>query len=206
MKKNRLPILKSMKKLLALFAIHFFIIITFQSYLFISAAFEKNDVIILSYLKQQVYNNSAAKYYLLFSGINTGYGFYGINVATNKYYFVEAFDQKNKLITKTDVSDFQTKNSYCRFTTLPSWLYNFNVETEDLRKKGRNKETKKYCELRDRYLRKVYECIGVSSVKHIKNCKNFNIKLVTVVPPNIWNSDLEKNNIYVLQKFSFKNK
>lgn len=198
-----------MKKLFVFFCFHFFIIITLQTYLFINSAFEK-DVPVLGYLKNKVYAHSLMKHYLVFSGINTGYGFYGINVATNKFFFVEVLDSENRIIKKIDVSDFNTKNSYSRFSTCPSWFYNFNIETNEIKTKSKgkndNNESKKYYKLRDRYLEKVYEYIGRSNIKNIKNCESFNVKLVTVVPPDIWNSNLEQNNIYVLQKFNFKNR
>lgn len=192
-----------MKKLIVLFAFHFFIILALQLYAFVDAAFDKK-VTGLKFLKDEVFENTFCKHYLIYSGINTGYGFYGINVATNKFFLVEAMDSQNRIIKKFDISDFKTKSTYARFSTVVSWFYNFNVENEAIKKKsGQNSRIYK---LREKYLHKIYQDIGEYSVKGLKNCKSFKIKMVTVVPPDIWNTTLQKNNIYVLQEYSFQNK
>jgi hypothetical protein len=192
-----------MKKIIFLFIFHFFIIIVLQLYAFIDSAFEKK-LTTLKFLKNNVFENTICKHYLIYSGINTGYGFYGINVATNKIFLIEAMDSQNRIIKKFDVSNFKTKSTYARFSTIVSWFYNFNVENEEIKKKsGKNSRIYK---LREKYLKKIYQDIGEFSVKDLKNCKSFKIKMVTVVPPDIWNTTLQKNNIYVLQEYSFPNK
>jgi hypothetical protein len=194
---------QNMKKLIVLFFFHFFIILVLQTHAFVEAAFEKK-VPGITYLKNEVFDNSFCKHYLIYSGINTGYGFYGINVATNKFFLIEALDSKNRVIKKFDMSNFNTKSTFARFCTVASWLYNFNVENEDIKKKaGKNVRIYK---LREKYLKKVYQNIGKYSVRDIKNCTSFTIKMVTVVPPDIWNTSLQKNNIYAIQEYSFQNK
>ena len=77
-----------MKKTAIFFAIHLFMILTLSTYLFIDAAFNKDkkmDIFLLGSLKTKVYDSPFIRPYMILSGINTGYGFYGINVATNKY-------------------------------------------------------------------------------------------------------------------------
>jgi hypothetical protein len=192
-----------MKKLIVFFAFHFFILLVLQTYAFIDAAFEKK-VACLAYLKEEIFDNPLCKHYLVYSGINTGYGFYGINVATNKFFLVEALDSKNKLIKKFDLSNFNTKSTFSRFSTVVSWLYNFNVENEEIKKKaGKNSRIYK---LREKFLQKVYQNIGQYSVRELKDCKSYTIKMVTVVPPDIWKTSLQKNNIYALQEYNFQNK
>lgn len=195
-----------MKKLTIFFGVHIFIVLTLSIYLFVDAAFnkDKKDIFFFSSLKSNVYDSPYVRPYLVFSGINTGYGFYGINVATNKYFLVEVLDEQNCTVEKLNVSDFKTSNSFSRFHTLPSWIYNFKVETNDIRKKDQIDE--KFLKLRDTYVRKVFKHVLKSHLKAPLENKKYAIKLVTVVPPNIWEEKLEKNNIYVLEEYEFENK
>lgn len=194
-----------MKKIVAFFSLHLFIIITLQIYLVFDSVFEKNSIPVIGFLKKDIYSKSPMKHYLMFSGINTGYGFYGINVATNKYFIVEIININKNIIKKINVNNFNSANSFSRFSTCGSFIYNFNVETNEIKKKDK-KNSERYCLLRDKFVSKIYKYIGKREVNDIKNCESFKVKLITVVPPNIWNNKLEKNNIYVLQEFSFKNK
>ena len=194
-----------MKKMFIFFIIHFFIIFTLSIYLFIDSIFEDREIPPLSFLKSYVYGSTEMRHYLVFSGINTGYGFYGVNVATNKFFLVELLDSDNKIVKTLNVSDFSTNNSFSRFSTLPSWIYNFNVETNELTNKGEH-EVKRYCELREKFIYKVYNYIGKEYASKYPHIKKYNVKLITVVPPNIWEERLEKNNVYVLQKFEFNSK
>lgn len=197
-----------MKRISIFFSIHFFIVFTLSIYLFIDAAIKtKKELPVLTHLKKDIYDSNFIRPYLVFSGINTGYGFYGINVATNKFFLIEILDGQNQIVERINVSDFKTKNSFQRFHTLPSWLYNFEVETAELKEKSSvSEEDSKYIELRDEYVRKVNKHILKSYIKEkdLKENYNYRIKLITVVPPNIWKSKLDKNNIYVLEEQDFK--
>lgn len=199
-----------MKRISVFFCIHFFIIIILSIYLFLDSILDsKKDFPIVSFLKKDVFDSNYIRPYLVFTGINTGYGFYGVNVATNKFFLIEILDKKNNIIKKINVSDFKTKNSFSRFHTLPSWLYNFKVETKELKDKGLvSKNDEKYIKLRDEYVKKVNKHILNSYINKNELNKEFTyvIKLITVVPPDIWNNNLEKNNIYVLETNFFKSK
>ena len=195
-----------MKKTTIFFAVHLFVILTLSTYLFIDAAFNKDkkmDIFLLGSLKTEVYDSPFVRPYMILSGINTGYGFYGINVATNKYFLIDVLDDENNVISKLNVSNFKTSNSFSRFHTLPSWIYNFNVETKDLLEVENPDD--KYIGLRKTYVRKVFKHLLKSYIKDPQDNRKYLIKLVTVVPPNIWKEKLEKNNIYVLEEFEFKN-
>lgn len=197
-----------MKKLTVFFGIHVFIIFTLSVYLFIDAAFNKDkemNIYFFGDLKKNVYDSPIMRPYMVLSGINTGYGFYGINVATNKYFLIEILDNQNKMVDELNVSNFKTSNSFSRFHTLPSWIYNFKVETNDIKELESAKDNEKYIELRETYVRKMFKHLLKSYIKEpIKNRK-YLVKLVTVVPPDIWKEKLEKNNVYVLEKFEFEN-
>jgi hypothetical protein len=177
-------------------------------YLFIDAVSKtKKELPVLTHLKNDIYDSNFIRPYLVFSGINTGYGFYGINVATNKFFLIEILDEQNCIVEKINVSNFKTKNSFQRFHTLPSWLYNFKVETTELKEKASiSEEENKYIELRDEYVKKVNKHILNSYIRNedLKENYSYRIKLITVVPPNIWKSNLDKNNIYVLEEHDFK--
>lgn len=177
-------------------------------YLFVDSVNKtKKEIPVLGFLKKNVYDSNVVRPYMVLSGINTGYGFYGINVATNKFFLIEVLDKENCLVEKINVSNFKTKNSFQRFHTLPSWLYNFKVETKDLRKEldTVTKNDIKYFDLREEYVEKVFKHILKSYVKDIERDEEntYAIKLITVVPPDIWKSELEKNNIYVLTEYNF---
>lgn len=88
-------------------------------------------------------------------------------------------------------------------------MYNFKVETKELKDKGLvSKNDEKYIKLRDEYVKKVNKHILNSYINKNELNKEFTyvIKLITVVPPDIWNNNLEKNNIYVLETNFFKSK
>ncbi len=196
-----------MKKLTIFFGVHLFIVATLSIYLFLDSVWKKKeDLPVLTYLKHDVYDSNFIRPYLVFSGINTGYGFYGINVATNKFFLIEILDEQNCIVEKINVSDFRSKNSFQRFHTLPSWLYNFKVETTDLYEEADSPQEKKYAELRDLYVKKINKHILKSYLdrEELQPDYKYVIKLVTVVPPDIWNSKLEKNNIYVLENYAFQ--
>lgn len=191
-----------MKKLFIFFALHLFIIVTLSAYLFIDAAFEDRELPPLTYLKKEIYDDTPLKHYLVASGLNTGYGFYGINVATNKYFMVEVLDEQYCISSKIDVCDFETKNSFSRFHTFPSWLYNFKVETNEVKKEA--DYSRKYVQLRNKFVEKSFNYVGKTYTQGLPPGTRYNVKLITVVPPDIWNTKLKKNNIYVLEEYYFE--
>ena len=198
-----------MKKLTIFFGIHIFIIFSLSVYLFIDAAFNKDkklNIYFFGTLKKKVYDSPVMRPYMILSGINTGYGFYGINVATNKYFLIEVLDDENNVVDEINVSNFKTSNSFSRFHTLPSWIYNFKVETNDIKElKNTELPNDKYIELRETYIRKIFKHILKSYIEKPVENRKYLVKLVTVVPPDIWKEKLEKNNIYVLEEFEFEN-
>lgn len=193
--------------------VHFVIILLLQSYLIISIEIgEDKRIPILSFFKENIYNKQPLNYYSQFSGINTGYGFYGINVATNKYFIIETY-KKNKLIKKENLVHFKTKNGYSRFSTICSWIYNFNVETKELETKLKNKKDKdilknekeivQVIKVRKMYIEKLYKYIGKNTIK-TKDYDKYIVKLITVVPPKSFDEVKDKNNVYVIQEYEFK--
>lgn len=150
--------------------------------------------------------------YMILSGIESGYGFYGRNVATHKYYFIEFYDKDNRLLETFDYANlFKTTNGFSRFQTFPSKLYNFIIKTEDQKKESLNEQGKKLVKLRESYTEKTLKYIARAAVKKVQttgiangkitSCK---IKFITVVPPlNLFSNDnftSNKQNIYLLKE------
>ncbi len=65
--------------------------------------FNKEKIVILNHTIKKLLHNPIHHLYAIFTGTNTGYGFYGINVSTYKYFSVELYD-KNKKTTKKNVT------------------------------------------------------------------------------------------------------
>ena len=194
-----------MKKLIIFFCVHFIVIFIIQITLFVYSAFDRH-IPVLEHLKSLMYESTFTHVYLMSTGINTGYGFYGIRVSTNKYFIIEAIDSKNKILKKIDVLNLANENSFGRFNTSTSYYYNFIIETGVLQDKDVNKKNTELILLRKKYIQKSLENIGKYFTKDIKNCAKYKVKIITVVPPNIWNTNLDKNNIYVLENYKFENK
>lgn len=193
-----------MKKIFLCFT-YFFLIFSLQLYLFLNDALKIEYIPFFTEIKEKIISNSPLHEFMIFSGTNTGYGFYGVNVATNKYYFVELYDVNNVFIKKIEINNFKTSNAFSRFDTSTSWIYNFNVDTKEYEKNNEDsKQKEKYCKIRNDYETKIYKYIGQFYAKKEKNCKFYKVKLATIVPPNIWKSKLTQNNLYVIQEKSFK--
>ena len=60
-------------------------------------------------LYNTIINNTIFNNYKKISGTNTGYGFYGINVATEAYFSVKVYDNDNKIIYSTTTNNIIKK-------------------------------------------------------------------------------------------------
>ncbi len=202
-----------MKKVLCyFFAIHLFFLCTNALSCFIEQMRPHTEKIpMLGFLKR-IYFSPLFRPYMILSGIESGYGFYGRNVATHKYYFIEFYDKDNRLLETFDYANlFKTANGFSRFQTFPSKLYNFIVQTEDRKKKILSEQENRLIKLRESYTEKTLKYIAQAAVENaekagivkgkITSCK---IKFITVVPPlNLFNKDNftdNKQNIYVLKE------
>lgn len=217
-----------MKRLIILFLVHFFIIFINSLYGFWSqvssnnkVSEEKKPIPVLDPLKA-VFSSSAIRPYLVISGIETGYGFYGKNVATNKYLVIEIYDKDSNRIKSIDYAQaFNTSNGLSRFETLPSKLYNFLTETEDLKKVKKKDDTaalQKMISAREQYVEKSLKYIARSVVssdlsKRIgltpaeqNEITFFKIKLITIIPPeNIFSKNSKEPSIFVLKEYIYTN-
>ena len=80
--------------------------------------FDKEKLVTLNHTIRECLHNPVYHTYAIFTGTNTGYGFYGINVATHKYFNVELFDKDEKLIKSTNTFGFKNQSNLARFEVL----------------------------------------------------------------------------------------
>ncbi|MXV37917.1 hypothetical protein GO491_04380 [Flavobacteriaceae bacterium Ap0902] len=135
-------------------------------------------------------HNSIYNIYAILTGTNTGYGFYGINVATNKFFVVELYDSNDKIIHKTSTFGFKNKSNLQRFNVFSSKTANYIAELN----KENNKKSKA-TEMKEKLTKKYFKYIGLREVEKYDNCKYYIVKLYTIIPDDIW-----ENKNYFLSK------
>ncbi|WP_018675950.1 hypothetical protein [Riemerella columbina] len=131
-------------------------------------------------------HNSIYNSYAIFTGTNTGYGFYGINVATYKFFVVELYDSNDDLIHKTSTFDFKNKANLQRFDVLSSKIA--NSITEIKKNKDDDKKSKIFGMKKD-LTKKIFKYIGLQQAKKYNNCKYYVVKLYTLIPDDIWDNE-----------------
>lgn len=144
--------------------------------------------------------------YFIFSGINTGYGFYGIKTATEKYFKVIYFDSTGNVISQDRYHGFNTLNGISRYKGYASSLGNYISDTDKLREKyAFNNEYKEVLEFRQNYAEKSFKWVGQRKAKTIEGCSYYKVELITIVPDDIWdkNNHKKKPKIYAIQDYTF---
>lgn len=198
------------KRLSVFFILHFSIVLTLSAYTIITSYTDihynkKPNIPVLSFLKHSIYENKYFSNYLILSGINTGYGFYGINTATEKFISLELYDSNRNLIKDDAYFNFSTTSGYSRFKGFASHLANHISETESLLlKKDSTEAGKKIAELQELYTNKIFKWLGKNIARQTLGCAYYKIKLITIVPVNIWKQ--VKNTIpqiYVYKELEF---
>lgn len=114
--------------------------------------------------------------YTQFASVDVGYGFYGGNVATSKFFHIEFRDQEEELLFSGEFRDFfNSQNTYVRFETLASKLYNTMIDLEDLQKQAEtqeNQEMKNILErrvkLQEKWIATIYKSLEEFAINHIK--------------------------------------
>lgn len=127
-------------------------------------------------------NNPVYHCYAILTGTNTGYGFYGINVATYKFFKVELYDMNGNILKTIITFDIKNQNNLARFEILASRMANYVVENKNYPKNG----NKKILRFRKEVVRKIFKQIGLYEAKKQKNCKYYITTLYTLQPINIW--------------------
>lgn len=170
---------------------------------------EKPYIPIINLLKQNAYTEP---YYIL-SGINTGYGFYGIHASTNKYLRATFLDSTGKVLKTDRYFDLNSSNGISRFGGYASYLTNYISETKDLIEADTLPDIKNrpdVVRLRERYqfrkdfVVKTLKWHGKKKAKSIPGCASYKIELLTIVPVDIWQRERKtKPKLYVIQEGTF---
>jgi len=147
--------------------------------------FDRKKLTAINFTIKSITNNPVYHAYTIFTGTNTGYGFYGINVATHKFFSVELFDSEKNLIRKTKTFGFKNQNNLARFEVLASKMSNYIVENKNFPKT----EDPKLLEIRKLYVNKIFKHIGLSEAKKTDGCKYYNVILYSLMPSDIWEDD-----------------
>ncbi|WP_026703938.1 hypothetical protein [Flavobacterium soli] len=164
----------------------------------------------INYSSTLILNNSATDFYKRYSGLNTGYGFFGINVATESYYKTDIYN-KNQLVYTTTNNNLKSKNSLIRFLTIASSEMNSLSAIDDF-KKTKNTKTKKSDSLnienKIKYNDRISKYIGLFNynnfkIKNIdlsKNCTHYVVTHYCLIPSDIWKYEEEKLKKYILNE------
>ncbi len=198
------------KKLTIFFVLHFFIVITLAAYMEIKDTIfhfydKRVSIPVLGDLKNKVYDNKYFTNYLILSGINTGYGFFGLGVSTDKYLTVTLYDSSKNMIDSTDYFNFRTQTAYNRFKGYASFLANYIQETEEIALKDKSIKGIEICKTRNLYINKTFKWLGknYSALKNV-NSRSYKVKLSTIVSNNIWEENDNKNlQIYDIKEIEF---
>ncbi|NME72716.1 hypothetical protein [Flammeovirga aprica] len=181
---------------------------TFDSYM--SFHYNKSiDIPIISFLKQ----NQHTDLYYIITGINTGYGFYGIHTSTEKYFRAYYLNSTNKVLKTDRYFNLSTYNGISRLEGFASSFANYVNDTGKLIKsdttsfEDNNPQTiqlRKEYNFRKDYVEKVLKWYGKNEAKNIPRCDSYKIELLTIVPQDIWQKKEKiKTQLYVVQKGLF---
>lgn len=196
-----------MKRNVLFFIFHIGSILIFSVFLCIKAYNDVNgsrnkEIPILTNSISALNNNTIFFVYQMISGTNTGYGFFGTSVATQKIITVEIFDRKCVLLHKGEDFNFQTFVGKGRFKGYPIHLSGFIDETNKMRKDV--KSDLKLIALREKYIEKVFKNLGKCVSNKITNSNSYKISLKAVIPMNIWNKKrISKNIVYVEKVYQY---
>ncbi|MBO4233004.1 hypothetical protein FO675_01585 [Riemerella anatipestifer] len=197
------------------FIIHFIIIFvvsinaTIYSYYTIYKKDDENIIMVekINSFVSEVSCNPYYKGYAIFTGTNTGYGFYGHGVATRKFFVVEVYDSEGFLIDKTSTFDFKNKSNLQRFDVLSSKIANsiaeIKKEESNVISNGSEME---FINFKSDYVKKNFKYIGLYQARKHQNCKYYVVKLCTLVPLDVWENEnyhLTKN-VAVYEKIRFE--
>lgn len=159
------------------------------------------DVVVLKDIIK--FSNRNLHPYLVFTGINTGYGFFGTSVSTQKFIEMEKYDFNNKLIESNDDFGFTTVTGRIRYEGFPTHISNFISETETMQKNDTLKKNTKNIKLRQDYANKLFKHLGKRAIGKNPNTQYYVIRLCTIIPHDIWQGQLTKNKVYVEKEYKY---
>ncbi|MEO1033805.1 MAG: hypothetical protein AAFX55_20650 [Bacteroidota bacterium] len=203
------------KKILVLFFTGHLLLIFFQALWanidsYSNFHFDKSlRIPLLSLFKQNKYTEP---YYIL-SGINTGYGFYGTHTSTEKYLKIAYLDANDKEIKSDRYFRLSRTNAIKRLEGYASFLTNYVADTEKLIEEDTTAASdtspdvirlRKRYQFRKDYVVKTLKWLGKREAETISGCTSYNIKLITIVPEDVWERKRKtKPKIYVVQEGTF---
>ncbi|KXX72612.1 hypothetical protein [Flammeovirga sp. SJP92] len=181
---------------------------TFDAYL--SFYHDKSvDIPVISLLKQ----NQHTDFYYVITGINTGYGFYGIHTSTEKYFRAYYLDSTDNVLKTDRYFNLSTSNGISRLEGFASFFSNYVADTDKLIKsdttsfEDENPKTirlREHYNFRKDYVAKVLKWYGKNEVKNMPKCDSYKIELLTLVPQDIWQKKKTiKPQLYVVQEGQF---
>jgi tmRNA-binding protein len=154
---------------------------------------------------QNVYNSAYGMPYFILSGTNTGYGFYGIHIATEKYLTATFLDADGRELKSDRYFNFSTSNGYSRLKGFATFLANYIADTEKMKKENStNTEVQKIIQFRENYIEKVFKWLGQKEAASIPGCASYKVTLLTIVPTEIWSNQIKsKPELYVVKEKHF---
>lgn len=194
------------------FSFHLFIILTNAFELELRDIYKhfynkKTTVPVLSYISQNVYQSEFCGNYMMLSGINTGYGFYGLTVSMQKFFVVTFYDSLKNEIGKDRYLSFSNVNSYSRLESLALKLGNYIYETQEMAVPNPTNLQRQEIEVRKTYVEKMFKWIGKQQAKKIPKCAFYKVTLFTILPVDIWNDKNDKEmKIYGIKEIAYANK
>lgn len=157
------------------------------------------DIPVLNILKQNTYTDP----YYIFTGINTGYGFYGIKTTSQKFLRLTFLDSTQNVIESDRYFGLSTSNGISRLGGYASYLTNYTSDTEKMNEKdstylNNNKDVIKF---RQDYIAKSLKWLGKSQAKKIPNCESYKVELLTIIPEEVKEiRNHIKPELYVIQE------
>jgi len=139
--------------------------------------------------------NENNEWYYILTGINTGYGFYGIKTSSKKYFKISYYDNHNNLILTDRYFGLNSTNGIQRLGGYSSYMANYIADTEKLMKEDSLSDLVKFRRL---YITKSMKWLGKKKAYLIPNCNSYRVELLTVVP-DYYKDVNKKIKLYALQ-------
>lgn len=139
--------------------------------------------------------NENNEWYYILTGINTGYGFYGIKTSSKKYFKISYYDEKNNVISTDRYFGLNSVNGIQRLGGYSSYMANYISDTKKLIQEDSLSDLIKF---RREYITKSMKWLGKKKAYSIPNCNSYRVELLTVVPD--YYKDINKKiKLYALQ-------
>lgn len=202
------------KRLLILYFVGHLLLILFQAFWATLDGYwnyhfdERPHIPVLNLSKQNKYTEP----YHVFTGTNTGYGFYGIHASTNKYLRATFLDSTDQVLKTDRYFNLSSTNGISRLGGYASFLANYIADTKELidldtismDNSQDIEQLRKTYQFKKDYIEKVLKWHGKQQATLVPGCTSYKIELLTIVPENIWQRERKtKPNLYVIQEGIF---